>query len=167
MERLAHTIQSLQRVTLWLAALALALMPVFTFYDVVMRYLFHAPTIWVTEISLYMLQFLVFVPAGMLLVDGAHLRVTVWIEALSGRARRLAEIATALLVLPYAGALIWYGWNYTQRAFDRGMLSPTLLQVPLWLVYLLIPLGGALLVVGVIVKCMLEIGRLRGREAVQ
>lgn len=165
MHRLARTIQALMRITLWLSALAIMLMSVFTFYDVLMRYLFHRPTIWVTEVSIYMLQFLVFIPAGMLVIEGSHLRVTVWIEALKGRTRRMAEIVTTLMILPYAVVLIRYGWSYTDRALQRGTLSPTLLQVPLWTVYMMIPIGGVLLVLGVLAKCALEAGRMNHDRA--
>lgn len=167
MDRLARTIQALMRITLWLSALAIMLMSIFTFYDVLMRYLFHRPTIWVTEISIYMLQFLVFIPAGMLVIEGSHLRVTVWIEALKGRLRHIAEIATTLMILPYAFVLIWYGWSYTDRALQRGTLSPTLLQVPLWTVYMMIPIGGVLLILGALTKCALEAGRMQHEEAAQ
>lgn len=167
MDRLARMIQALMRITQWLSALAIMLMAIFMFYDVLMRYLFNRPTIWVTEISIYMLQFLVFIPAGMLVIEGSHLRVTVWIESLKGRLRRIFEIATTLLILPYAFVLIWYGWSYTDRALQRGTLSPTLLQVPLWTVYMMIPIGGVLLVLGVVVKCALESRNIHLEEVAQ
>jgi C4-dicarboxylate transporter DctQ subunit len=159
MLRAASVLIVIQRVFTWLAAAALGIMPVIIFYDVAMRYLFRAPTIWVTEVSVYLLQFLVFTTLGMLVVTGDHLRVTFWIERLQGAGRRAAEIVTALLVLPYAFALIWYGWIYTDRALQRGMLSPTLLQIPLWTVYILIPAGGVLLVLAIVARCLDLAGR--------
>lgn len=157
MNRPVPLISGLMRITLWLAAAAILLIALFTFYDVLMRYLWNSPTVWVTEITIYMLQFLVFIPAGMLVIEGAHLRVTVWIENLTGKARRIAEFVSTALILPYAGVLIWYGWSYTQRALDRDILSPTLLQVPMWIIYLMIPVGGVLMILGVLVRCTAEL----------
>jgi TRAP-type C4-dicarboxylate transport system permease small subunit len=145
-----------QRVVLGSAAVTLLALPLITTYDVAMRYLFHAPTIWVTEISIYLLQFAVFTTPGALLTTDHHLRGGFWIETRSGLTRRLAEIVTTLAILPYAAILLWFGATYTLRALDRGMLSPTLPQVPLWIVYALLPLGGELLVMGVVQKCLTE-----------
>ncbi|WP_417679717.1 TRAP transporter small permease subunit [Pseudodonghicola sp.] len=152
MFRVSHALTLVQNAVLALSALALFALPLITAYDVALRYLFHAPTIWATEISIYLLQFAVFMTPGALLAGGNHLRVTFWIETRTGLTRRIAETVTALAVLPYAAILIWFGTSYALRAFDRGMLSPTLLQVPLWIVYALIPLGGALLVLGVLLR---------------
>jgi TRAP-type C4-dicarboxylate transport system permease small subunit len=149
---IVETLKLVQNAVMALSALALLALPLITAYDVTLRYVFHAPTIWATEISIYLLQFAVFMTPGALLANGDHLRVTFWIENRTGMVRRWAEVAVALAVLPYAAALIWFGTSYAQRAFDRGMLSPTLLQVPLWIVYALIPLGGVLLVLGVGLK---------------
>lgn len=157
MNRPVQLISGLMRLTLWVAAAAILLIALFTFYDVLMRYLWNSPTVWVTEITIYMLQFLVFIPAGMLVIEGSHLRVTVWIESLSGRARRAAESVSTALILPYAAVLVWYGWSYTQRALDRDILSPTLLQVPMWIIYMMIPAGGILMIVGALVKCTAEL----------
>ena len=154
MIRVPQALTLVQNAILALSAAALFLLPLITAYDVALRYLFHAPTIWATEISIYLLQFAVFMSPGALLASGHHLRVTFWIETRTGLTRRIAETVTALLVLPYAAILIWFGTTYALRAFDRGMLSPTLLQVPLWIVYTLIPLGGALLALGVLLRCL-------------
>ncbi|WP_165937690.1 TRAP transporter small permease subunit [Antarcticimicrobium sediminis] len=154
MLRITQALAMVQNAILALSAMALFALPLITAYDVTLRYLFHAPTIWATEISIYLLQFAVFMTPGALLADGNHLRVSFWIETRTGLTRRIAETVTALAILPYAAILIWFGTSYTLRAFDRGMLSPTLLQVPLWIAYALIPLGGALLVLGVVLKSL-------------
>lgn len=145
MTRLIDVLNRCQLLPLFFACLCLAALPVIMFYDVVARYLFNAPTIWANEIALYLLQFLVFLTAGSLTMGGEHVRVTFWIERLRGRPRLLAEAATAALIIPYAGVLVWYGLVFTSNAYRRELLSPTLLEVPLWIPYGLIPLGGGLL----------------------
>ncbi len=152
MRSLARVVDRIQSVFVVAAAIVLGLLPLLTFYDVIMRYFFHAPTIWVSEISLYMLQFLVFSTLGALLMHGEHVRVTFWIEGLGGASRRRAEAFALALVLPLAGVLVWQGYLYAAHAYRREMESPTLLQVPLWIPYSFIPLGGFLLILGVLAK---------------
>jgi len=153
MQKLIKAAAAVQNVIVGVSAAALLALPLITAYDVAMRYLFHAPTVWATEISIYLLQFAVFMTPGALLASGHHLRVTFWIENRTGKTRRIAEIVTTLAVLPYAVILIWYGTTYAIRAFDRGMLAPTLLETPLWIIYAMVPLGGVLLVLGAILRC--------------
>ncbi|MFG1294857.1 TRAP transporter small permease [Xanthobacter variabilis] len=155
MSNLIRVLVGIQHACLWLASLVLGLLPLITFYDVMMRYLFHAPTIWASEVSLYLLQFLVFFTLGALVLDGSHVRVTFWIEGQTGPRRAWAEAVTTALILPYAGILVWYGGLYASNAFNRGMLSPTLLEIPLWLPYGLIPAGGLLLALGALTKIMM------------
>lgn len=158
MNTLARIVDRIQTVFVVAAAILLGVLPLMTFYDVIMRYFFHAPTIWVSEISLYMLQFLVFSTLGALLMHGEHVRVTFWIEELSGVARRRAEAFALVLVLPLAGILVWQGYLYAAHAYRREMESPTLLQVPLWIPYSFIPLGGLLLALGALAKIILVLG---------
>lgn len=155
MQKLIQASAAVQNTIIGVSAAALLALPMITAYDVALRYLFHAPTVWATEISIYLLQFAVFMTPGALLASGHHLRVTFWIENRTGKTRRIAEIITTLAVLPYAGILIWYGTTYAIRAFDRGMLAPTLLETPLWTIYAMVPLGGVLLVLGVILRCLI------------
>ncbi len=165
MRPILSTVSAIQVAVLYAAAAALAALPAITFYDVLVRYVFHTPTIWATEISIYLLQFLVFMTPGAMLLDGNHLRVTFWIESRIGLTRRVTECIAALTILPYAGVLTWFGAAYTIRAFERGMLSPTLLQVPLWMVYVIVPAGGALLVLAVAQRCYGIICSEHGSEA--
>ena len=155
MQRAIQALATVQHTVISMAAAALLALPIITAYDVTLRYIFHAPTVWATEISIYLLQFAVFMTPGALLASGHHLRVTFWIENRTGMTRRIAEIVTTLAVLPYAGILIWYGTAYAVRAFDRGMLAPTLLETPLWFIYAMVPIGGVLLILGVILRCYL------------
>lgn len=155
MSKLIAALAGIQHLCLWLASLVLGALPIITVYDVMMRYLFHAPTIWANEISLYLLQFLVFFSLGALVLDGSHVRVTFWIERLTGAKRVAAELLTTALILPYAAALVWYGGLFTDNAYTREMLSPTLLEIPLWIPYGLIPAGGALLALGALTKILM------------
>lgn len=154
MAKLIRVLTGIQDLCLWVSAAALAVLPIIVVYDVVMRYLFHAPTIWASEISLYLLQFLVYFSLGALVVHSGHVRVSFWIENLVGLGRYWGEILTTALILPYAGVLIWYGGVFAGNAHARGMLSPTLLEIPLWIPYGLIPAGGVLLALGAITKIL-------------
>lgn len=133
-----------------IGAIALIGITVATAYDVVARYLFHAPTIWATEVSLYLLQLTVFLPMGLLVQKNGHLCSTLIVDRLSPRKHRIAYTMSMVTVAGYAALLTWLGWNATASAWSMEQLSPTLLEVPLWIPNSLMPVGFFLLLVSAI-----------------
>ncbi|SHI07683.1 TRAP transporter small permease [Pollutimonas bauzanensis] len=126
---------------------ALGVLPLIVFYDVTARYVFNAPTIWATEISIYLLQLLVFLPMGLLLGENSHIRSTLLTDKLSPRAQRALHLLSLAMVALLAGCITWLGWKLTAHSWHQSQVSATLLAIPLWLPNALIPLGGLLLLI--------------------
>lgn len=138
----------IHHVFVYISALFMAVLAVSVFYDVVARYVFNSPTIWANEISTYLLQFIVFFTMGFMQMKGGHLRVTFLVERLHGTMSKALETFVNFLILPYAFVLVVYGYKFTENAYKLGMGSPTLLEIPLWIPYSFIFLGGFLLALG-------------------
>jgi TRAP-type C4-dicarboxylate transport system permease small subunit len=136
-----------QQYCVYVSAFLAGILALAVFYDVVARYLFNAPTIWANEISTYLLQFIVFFTIGFLQLEGKHLRVTFLLERLKGWPRKIMDALSAFLIIPYALVLVVYGYKFASNAFKLGLGSPTLLEIPLWIPYSFIFIGGALLVI--------------------
>ena len=128
-----------------LGAAALGALPLIVFYDVTARYLFNAPTIWATDISIYIQQLLVFLPMGLLLSDDDHIRSTLVTDLLGPRAQHVLSLVTLVLVVVLAAFITWLGWSQTVHAWKQQQVSASLLPVPLWIPYAMLPLGGLLL----------------------
>lgn len=135
---------------LMIGAVGLLAMALMTFYDVFARYIFNAPTIWATELSVYLLQVMVFLPMGALLAENGHLSSTLVTDQLSSRNRRIAQRIAFFAVAVFAALLIRYGWSFTAHAWRMGQTSPSLLAVPLWIPNALVPAGFFLLLVNAI-----------------
>jgi TRAP-type C4-dicarboxylate transport system permease small subunit len=127
------------------------------FGEVVMRYVFNSPTIWANEMSTYMLQFMTFFAMGLLLIEDRHVRVTFLIDSLKGTSRKVLEVITRLLVIPYSVILMIYGYQFTLNALQLQSKSPTPLQFPLWIPYSFIAACGVLLLLSVICSIILVI----------
>lgn len=135
-----RTVESLGRA---MTAVSLALMLLLALpivYDAVMR-AFGYPTIWVFETTLYAFIFIGFLGNALAVKRGAHFRVTI-LAQLFPRLRRtfdmisdLSVIAFALLIIASGVYFSWYSWTNT-------IGSSTLLEVPLWIPNLAIPIGG-------------------------
>lgn len=133
------------RGVLVLGTAALAVLPLIVFYDVVARYLFNAPTIWATDLSIYIQQLLVFLPMGLLLGEDGHIRSTLLTDRLQPRLRYLLYLVSVALVAVLAGFIAWLGCAQTLHAWRQHQVAPSLLPVPLWIPYAMLPLGGFLL----------------------
>lgn len=130
-----------------IGAIALSILPLIVFYDVVARYVFNAPTIWATEISIYLLQMLVFLPMGVLVSESAHVRSTLLTDRLSARGRQVLQQFSLVMIIIFAVFVIKLGWQLTAHAWNQSQASATLLAVPLWIPNSLIPIGGLLLLI--------------------
>ena len=123
---------------------ALAAIPSVIFYDVVARAVFDSPTIWALEVSIILFKALVFLPFGVLLYTDSHLRVTI-----------LLDLLTYAFGMALALFMIWHGAKFTMHSWMQGQSSPTLLALPLWISYVLIPLGGVNLLLVALAKIAL------------
>lgn len=113
--------------------------------EIVMRYFFHSPTVWVLEISEVLLLYITFLGAAWLLRREGHVRVDMLLTRLSLRAQAFLNITTSAIGAIMWLTLTWYGIVVTLDLFQRGILTPTVLQLPRFAIILIIPVGSLLL----------------------
>ncbi len=111
-DRLAYT---LSRAAMW----GPAFIVVIIFYEVVMRYIFFQPTLWVNELSLWAGGF-IFVTSGLYAMQQrSHIRIFVLYDMAPAWARRLFDILSVLCVAIFAFAVIWGGFGEAAAKFMR------------------------------------------------
>ncbi len=102
------------RAAAWLALVVV----VVQFLVVVLRYVFGIGSIWLQESIVYAHAALFMLAAAWVLQTGAHVRVDIFYADASPRTRALIDLAgTVLLLLPFAGLLIWFSVPYVARSF--------------------------------------------------
>jgi C4-dicarboxylate transporter, DctQ subunit len=102
---------------------------------------FGAPTIWVFETTLYAFIFLGFLGNALAVKSGAHFRVTLMLDIFPHQAKffnRVSETVTLIFAL----LIISSGLYFVGNLIQNEIVSATLLEVPLWIPALAIPLGG-------------------------
>jgi TRAP-type C4-dicarboxylate transport system permease small subunit len=122
-----------------LAALA------FVAYGVVMRYVFNAAPTWVDDTVGYMLVGIVMLAAATTLRQGAHINVDILTGDLKGKRRRAADAWSMLAVLVFAVVLIVNGVQTALFAKSLGLNTTGNVEVPVFWLQLLMPIGGVLL----------------------
>ena len=112
---------------------------------VTLRYVIGAPTVWQTELSIYLLMFAAFVGGAYGLRHGDHVNVDIVIDKLPGRARVAANIVAALLGLLFVVVVAVISFKLWWFATSTGQRSGTAWNPPLTFPYLIVPLGMTLM----------------------
>ena len=140
-----------------LLAVALAVMTACVFYQVFGRYVLGRAPAWSEELARYLLVWVTMLGSVAGISRGEHITVTVLTDRLSGRGRRIVMAARDALLVATCGVLVWYGVAYAQL---NGAQESAAIEMPMTIPYLAVPVGGALIVLIVIVA------RLRGQPVV-
>lgn len=113
----------------------------FVLYEVLMRAMFKAPTIWVTDISTYILAWFCFMTAAYGLKSSSHIEVDVLTHALSPRTKAILHLAGLVLVFLYVAIFAYFGWQMVWESYQRHQATPNLLHFPVWVVQLGLGIG--------------------------
>lgn len=143
---------TIARVLGLLGVLGVVAMTASTVWDVGVRYLLNAPTVWATELSTYFLIATIFLGAGLAHVRDANVRVELVLNALPPRARRDLELAcawTGLLVVVLAA---WQSALMVVSDYVNEARIFSLLLTPTWMPKLPIAIGLMGLALGLLVE---------------
>ena len=113
--------------------------------EVLLRYGFNSPIPWVVEISEYSLLWITFLGASWVLRNGGHVRVDILLQFLSPAALRICGLISSGSGVLVSLVLVVFGANATWTAMARGSFRPTGIDIPTWIVVVVIPVGGLLL----------------------
>lgn len=123
-----------------------------TIYEVVMRYVFSAPTTWVFEFN-YLLHGVYFMLLGAytLAADG-HVKVDIIQNRFSMRTRAIIDLVTAPILFIFMGMMIWYGGVFAINSFGFRETLSSSWAPPIWPVKMVIPLAAMLLTLQAVAK---------------
>jgi TRAP-type mannitol/chloroaromatic compound transport system permease small subunit len=133
---------------LWVAWLIVPLMLAVA-YEVILRYFFNRPTIWVFDVT-YMLYGTIFMlGAAYALLKGAHIRTDFFFEKWSMRTRGVIDsVAYLVFFFPSLILFLYVSWGESWYAF---LINETSEQTPwrpiLWPFKMVIPLTCLLLII--------------------
>lgn len=89
---------------------------------------------------------------GYAYIKNAHVRVEVVREKIGPRTRAAFELFGALaFVVPYCYVVLWYGWDFAERAFMLNEQSSALTGLPYrWIIKAMLPVGFIFLAIAAI-----------------
>jgi TRAP-type C4-dicarboxylate transport system permease small subunit len=147
---LGRAVRMLSAAAMGVAALSLLVSFVLIGWAVVARYAFNAAPVWVDEVVGFALVAIVMLAAAQTLRRDEHIGVDLLVTRLSGAGRRAARVWAAAATGIIAVVLIVNGWGTAQLARQLGLLTEGSLEWPTWWLMMLMPVGGALLLLAAI-----------------
>ncbi len=132
-----------------LASLLLAAMVLLIFGNVFMRYVMNASLSWGEELTLWMFIWFVWLGVSYAFHTGDHVRITVLRDVLNERARLMADVVIALLVLGFLIVLTLECIKLIRMPFVASQ-SSVVLGLPIPILYASAPVGAGLSAIRVV-----------------
>ena len=151
-ENLDRVASAICKAFVFIASLMMAGLVVIVCIDLALRYFFNAPLLWGTEVTEIFLLYITFLGTAWVFKEDGHVVVDVFIGQPKGRRRKVLMVISYLLIAVVSAVLIYYGFYATYDHHRRGVFNPTILETPIALIIIIIPIGSVPLFLGVLVK---------------
>lgn len=112
------------------------------------RFVLNSSLVWSEEVVRYGLLWGVMLGAAVASDRGAHVALDPLRGSVSPAAYRIIAWVSGLLVITFCAVVGWYGWQYVSRLW---MMSSPATQIPMYYVFISIPVGCALMALFTIV----------------
>ncbi|WP_026261549.1 TRAP transporter small permease subunit [Kiloniella laminariae] len=115
------------------------------FYEVIMRYLFNMPTIWVHEASFLLFGMQYLISGAFTLKEEGHVRVDVLYIKLPPRGRIGMDIFTSVFFFVFVLALVGTSSTFFEQSYQMNETTVETWGIQYWPVKAMMVLGGILI----------------------
>jgi len=135
-------IKKFERFEEFLLVASLIVMVLLIFGQVVGRKVFESAPSWTEEMARYIHIFQVWIGASYAVKKRQHIRVEAFITRFKGFPRKVMESISIAIWFVIALFLAVFGTQLVLASINYGQVTPAM-QLPMWIPFLAIPLGGA------------------------
>jgi tripartite ATP-independent transporter DctM subunit len=132
------------------SALALLAIVLFVCFEVISRYVFNEPTVWVNEYSTYLLLGIAFLGLAYAQKEGSHIQVELLLGYLSETARQKVELLTHWIGLFFVVFAAWQMASFNYQEYINDTRNWGLLATPQWVPELFVSLGYSLFILSIL-----------------
>ena len=143
-KEMTKTFDRILVVLFWVAGGLLMFVTIGTCVDVLLRYSFNRPISWMLELTEYAMLYIPFLGAAFVLKEDGHIRIDLVITFLSEQSRGWLNVVTSFVGGVVMLTYTWFGAQVTLDYFKRGVPSLESLKTPMFLILMIIPIGGLL-----------------------
>ena len=117
------------------------------FFNVVLRYVFHYGMSWAEEVTRYTLLWTVFVGAGVISREGAHVSMEALYNIFPEKLQKSAFFAINIFCILTIITIFFFGMNIVKMVIETEQTSEAAF-IPMWLIYGAFPVGSILMILG-------------------
>ena len=121
-------------------------------YEVIMRYLFNSPTIWVNEVSRFLQIWATYLALTYSFHNKDFIRITVLYDKIGDRGKKILDFISTIFIIFFSVFVVYYGWLIAYDSLEVGRTSSTILDLPSFLTELAIPLCFGFLLIRVLIE---------------
>ncbi len=110
------------------------------------RYTQTAILNWPDELTRYLMVWIVFIGSGSAASNNTHFRIEMLFSLLTPRRRIIVNIFKAVLVSTLYAFAIYISRGLCRKMLMMGQVSPAM-GIPMWIMYLSVPIGCALMLI--------------------
>jgi TRAP-type C4-dicarboxylate transport system permease small subunit len=130
------------------------LMAIVVFLQVVFRYVLKQPLFWSEELPRYLLIWVTFLASALAQKHLAHINITLVVNLFPSRVQRRLRVVTNVIILGFLGVLVYSGGLVSKITVHH---RSTALQIPMAAVYLALPVGGALMMLYLLLQIIQDV----------
>ena len=145
-----RAVNALSTVAGWVSAGMIVAAVAITCQMIWVRFVLNGSTVWQTEAVIYLMVAATLIGLCYVQRLRGHVNVDLVPISLPPRARKGMACVTLGLSIAIVALMLFYGYDYWHFAWERGWKSDTVWGVRLWIPYLSIPVGFALLLLQLI-----------------
>ena len=117
-------------------------------FEVIVRRLFNAPTIWTFETSKFLFGALFMLVASYALLHKSHVMIDILRMRWSPRTQTIVDVvAYVIFFFPFVGVILWWGTRYAITSWSTLEASWSIFHPPLYPIKTVIPVAAALLII--------------------
>lgn len=116
-------------------------------YEVIMRYIINAPTIWAWDTNKILFAVMVFLGGGYTLLKKGHVAIDVFYANWSKRRKAITDVITFPVFLLFAGIMVWTLGDMAVESFVTRETVSSAWEPPLYPMKIVVVIGAVLLLV--------------------
>ena len=125
--------------------------------DVFLRYLFNAPSLWISTTIQAAMVLMACVGGAYSLNNDAFVKLDLFYANFSTRTKAICDLITVSLTFLFLGVLIWKGIHMAKLSIMLKQVTPTSVPIPIYPIKTFIPIAGAMTLIVVIKKMINDI----------
>ena len=114
--------------------------------QVFMRYVFHSSPMWTEELARYCSIWSVLILGSVSIYEKGHVALDFFVLLLPKGWQKVFSVIDGIIVVIFLACFIYGGWGMVQAALTSGQMT-TGSRIPFFLVYMIFPIGGVLMVI--------------------